>query len=380
MERSTRSPRRSATAERDGSPLGFFDLLTVAALRLLVEAGVDVAVVEVGRGGRDDATNVLGARVVVLGPVALDHAELGSTPAEVARTKLGLLTPGATLVTAAQPAGVARVVERTAAEVGCRVVRVGEDVRVTDVERTATGRRVTIATPTHRHAVALPDVGAHQADNLALAVAAVERWTDEPLPPSVVARAARDVVLPGRMETLRTADGRRVLLDGAHNPAGAAALASALPPVLRGRRCVLVVGCAPDKDVSAIVGAVAPLVDDVVATAVPGGLDPGAVAVAAAGCGVARPHRTSSPTDALGAALDLAGPDGVVLVTGSLQLVGTVRAAVSGASGPGRRVDHLPVTTGTTTGTSAVRPRRSDDGPAPHAPIPAHAGPDDHAS
>lgn len=333
--------------ERDGPRLGFFDVLTVAACHVIGETAPDVAVVEVGRGGRDDATNVLDSRVVVLGPVALDHTDLGATPAAVAEAKLGLLRPGATLVSASQPSDVTRVVDRVADQRGCRVVRVGHDVTVIDPAGTdeadrGPDQRVVLTTASHRHEVTLPAVGRHQVDNLALALAAAEAWLGSPLPPRDVAAAVAGVRLPGRLELAGDAGGT-VLLDGAHNPDGARTLAGALPALLRGRRCVLVVGCAGDKDVDGVVAPLAVVADAVVATRPPGARGAATATVAAA----ARAHgvtcdEVADPVRAVRRARRLAGPGGVVLVTGSLHLVGTVRRHLAVDHDP--RPDPVPTT------------------------------------
>jgi dihydrofolate synthase / folylpolyglutamate synthase len=256
-----------AAAERAGATQ--FEVLTAAALNAFAEAEVDVAVVEAGLGGRHDATNVLDARVVVLTNVALDHMDvLGDTREAIAAEKLAVVTPGA-------------------------VVVLGEDEwkpLVADNTVVVTAR-----------------------SNLALAVAAAEAVLGGP----VDAHAAEGVALPGRLE--RRGERPLEIWDGAHNIAGIGYLLPRLPD----REYVVVASVLRDKRPAMIVEALSVLGDAFVATqssnarAVPAG----ELAELAAGF-FARVEVAAEPAAARRLALGLAGPDGAVVVTGSLYLLG----------------------------------------------------------
>ena len=166
-----------ADSQASGGPrLSFFEVFTVMAYAAFSDAPVDVAIVEVGMGGVWDATNVLDADVAVIGPVALDHERwLGSTLQDIASEKLGIVKPGCTVVCAAQPVAVAEMVRERAAELGARLVESGPDLRVVSRETAVGGQLVTVRTPAARYEdVPLSLRGAFQADNAAVALAAVE--------------------------------------------------------------------------------------------------------------------------------------------------------------------------------------------------------------
>ena len=219
-----------------------FEALTAAAFLALAEEGVDVAVVEAGLGGRLDATNVLTAEVDVLTNVALDHTRLlGSTVTEIAGEKLAVVDPGATLVvgSALDPDAEALAAE-TAERLGVTLVHAPADA-----------------------GVPLLAQGAFQRRNFATARAAAEALIG-PLDEAAVRDAAGATLVPGRFQVV--AERPTVLLDGAHNADGIAALAASLPEWLAGRRLVAVVSVLDDKDAAAMFASLLPLCDDVVVT------------------------------------------------------------------------------------------------------------------
>jgi dihydrofolate synthase/folylpolyglutamate synthase len=311
-----------------------FEILTAAAFRWFADIAVDVAVIEVGLGGRWDATNVADGQVAAVTNVSLDHAEtIGPALTDIAREKAGIVKPSATLVLGEttpelaaifHAAGAAQVWERDE-QFGCSDNRLAHD-----------GRVVSIFTPGARYDdVFLPAHGAYQGDNAALAVAAAEAFFGTPLTGEVVADAFAGVRLPGRLEVV--ARQPLCVLDGAHNPAGARAASTAAAEAFAaatGRILVtgMLRGRDPDEMLVALGAADARLV---VACPPPSprALPPEEVAAAAEALGVAAEVADSVP-EAVALALSLAAPTEMVLVTGSLYVVGAARAALTGDAEP----------------------------------------------
>ncbi len=328
-----------AAADALGSPpddgVTQFEVLTAAALVAFRDAGVTAAVVEAGLGGRYDATNVLpDDAVVALTNVSLEHTDLlGDTEAEIAAEKLAVATPGSDRVVLGRLSPAADVaVTAIVAERGLAAWRQGRDH---DARACEDG--VVVRTPFGEHdPVRLRLRGGFQRDNLSLAVASVERLLGERLAPAAVAAAAAAIV-PGRMELVPGAPA--VLLDGAHNPAGIAALAAALPDALAQRPRVAVVSVLGDKDLAAMTAALAGAVDLVVATASAHrrAVSPEAVRAAARDAGV-ESVVAASPQAAIGTARAAAGPEGAVIVCGSLYLLAELRPRLVGL------VDETPDT------------------------------------
>jgi dihydrofolate synthase/folylpolyglutamate synthase len=249
-------------------PLSFFETVVGMAYAAFADAPVDVAVVEVGMGGAWDATNVADGKVAVLTPVAVDHQNyLGETAAAIAREKVGIIKPGAVVVSAAQPDAVAAVIDGRAAEVGARVLRAGRDFGVASRVAAVGGQQLTVEGVRARYDdLFLPLYGAHQADNAALALAAVEALVgrDEPLADEVVRDAFAAASSPGRLEVVRRSP--TIVLDAAHNPHGAAALVAALGDSFTFDPLVGVVGVMADKDYEGLLAELEPVLAHVVCT------------------------------------------------------------------------------------------------------------------
>jgi dihydrofolate synthase/folylpolyglutamate synthase len=276
-----------------------FELVTAAALDELARREVDVAVVEAGLGGRHDATNVLGAQVVVLTNVGLEHTRwLGPTVPDIAREKLAVVRRGATLVLGPVDHEVAAL----ARETGARIVRPEPLVALAGYQRT----------------------------NFSVAAAAARAHLGA-LDPAVVAQVAARVTVPGRMQVV---DERPLTIyDGAHNPSGVRALAAALPEATRGRSLVAVVSILDDKDAAGMLRALAGKTSGAVFTCSsnPRALSPATLASLWGQVGGGAAEIAADPRDAVARAKALAGPDGAVLATGSIYLVADLLAA------PGRR-------------------------------------------
>jgi dihydrofolate synthase/folylpolyglutamate synthase len=308
-----------------------FELLTAAALRWFADVAIDVGVIEVGVGGTWDATNVVDGAVAVLTNVSFDHTDiLGPTLEGIARDKAGIVKQGSTVVVGETDPGLVDVVRSVAGEAGAAQVWArGLDFDCEANRLAVGGRLVDLRTPGGRYPeVLVPLHGAHQGLNAACALAAVEAFFGTPLDPSVVAEGFRAVRVPGRLEIV----GRRplCLLDGAHNVAGAEALAAALGDFSVPGERVAVVGMLRGRDPLAMLAPLAAAGVAVLVACAPA--TPRAQAtevVAEAGQALGMKVVTGGPVaEAVRTGRDLAGDDGLVAVTGSLYVVAEARAAL----------------------------------------------------
>ena len=256
--------------ERSPVPVTFFEVLTAMAFWTFADAPVDAAVLEVGLGGTWDATNVVQASTCVVLPVGLDHVPLlGTTLAEIAGEKAGIISEGATVVMAAQPLEAAEVLLRRVAEVGATVAREGLEYGVLDRRTAVGGQLLTLQGLAGRYdEVFLPLHGAHQAANAAAALAAVEAFlgggASGVLDLEAVRHGFATTSSPGRLEVLRTSP--TVLVDAAHNAHGMAATVAAVGDAFAFTSLVAVVACLGDKDVMAMLEVLEPAVSSVVVT------------------------------------------------------------------------------------------------------------------
>jgi dihydrofolate synthase/folylpolyglutamate synthase len=311
----------------------WFELMTAAAYRFFGDVAIDAAVVEVGLGGRYDATNVADGDVAVITNIELDHVSiLGQTRAEIAWEKAGIVKPGGVALVGDEDDEIVAVFEDEARRRGARAFwRRGAEFDCVANRAAHGGRVVSIRTPGACYEdLFVPLYGAHQGDNAAIAVAAAEAFFGAPLDEAVVAEALGSVRVPGRLEIV----GRRplVLLDGAHNPAGASALGEALDEdfgVIR--RIAVVFGCLNGRSPGEILAGLSPdRIVHVVACRPPSlrGLSAADVADAARSLGLEASVAEAVP-EALRAARALVTEDDLVLVTGSLYLVGAARALLA---------------------------------------------------
>ncbi|MEU0915709.1 bifunctional tetrahydrofolate synthase/dihydrofolate synthase [Streptomyces althioticus] len=319
--------------------LSFFEVLTGMAYAAFADAPVDVAVVEVGMGGTWDATNVIDAGVAVVTPIDLDHTDrLGGSPGEIAGEKAGVIKPQATVVMAQQPVDAAQVLLKKAVELDATVAREGLEFGVLDRQVAVGGQLMTLRGLGGEYTeVFLPLHGAHQAHNAAVALAAVEAFFGvgaqraEPLDIDTVRRAFASVASPGRMEVVRRSP--TVVLDAAHNPAGARAAAAAIGEAFQFSNLVGVVGASGDKNVRELLEAFEPVFAEIVVTQNSSHRAMEADALAAIAVEVFGEDRVQVEPrlpDALEAAITLAEEEGEfagggVLVTGSVITVGEAR-------------------------------------------------------
>jgi dihydrofolate synthase/folylpolyglutamate synthase len=314
-----------------GNQVTFFEAMTTLAFTWFAEVPVDVAVVEVGMGGTWDATNLVRGEVAVVDRVSLDHPELGDTPAQIAVEKAGIIKDHAAVVTQDQEPEVLAVIRRVAEERSARLLMQDAAFGV-EARRLAHGGQVLdLRTPVGMvREVFVPLHGRHQAGNAATALAAVQAFLgDRSLDEDTIKAGFAAVTAPGRLEVV----GRNplVLLDGAHNPAGAGALAAALLEEFVVDRRTLVVGALADKDLRGILRALAPATGRLIVTAnsSPRSASPDRLRKEAEAAGLVAETAERVP-EALQLALDGAGEGEAVVVTGSLYTVGEARELLVG--------------------------------------------------
>lgn len=325
------SPFLAEIDGRQAERLTFFEVLTALAYTHFADVPVDVGVFEVGMGGRWDATNLVRGEVAVLNTIGLDHPQLGGSVAEVAQEKAGIIKPGAVVVSAVQEQEAAEVIAEAVDRQEGQLVVAGRDFGLRSWQPAVGGQQLHLQGVTGAvDEVFLPLFGAHQAANAALALVAVEGFLGfTGIAPDVVREGFSAVRAPGRLEVVRRDAEATVILDGAHNPGGAAALAAALRGAFVFPRRVLVLGVLGDKDVEGICAALVPAVDAVVVTEPPSARAADVERVAAAVRAVGGdPAVAEDVTQALELAAELAGGDGAVVVTGSLYTVGAARDAL----------------------------------------------------
>ncbi|MFB7252332.1 bifunctional folylpolyglutamate synthase/dihydrofolate synthase [Microbacterium sp. NPDC056234] len=252
------------------APLTFFELLTVLAFVAAADAPVDVLVLEVGMGGEWDSTNTADGDVAVFAPIDIDHADrLGDTIAEIAEVKAGIIKEGAAVVSAQQPEEAAAVLRRVAAEKSATIAFDGADFGLAEQKLAVGGQLLTVRGIAGQYVEEyLPLYGAHQGHNAALAVAAVESLIGggtQAISGDIITEGFQGATSPGRLQLLGIAP--TVIVDAAHNPHGAVALAQALDDSFDFDEWGVVLGILSDKDAAGIVAVLAPAAAHVFATA-----------------------------------------------------------------------------------------------------------------
>lgn len=314
-----------------GGPVTYFEAMTALAFDHFARAGVQWAVLETGLGGRLDATNAGTAEIAGLAPISYDHMDvLGSDLAGIATEKAAIIKPQQTVVSAPQPPAAARVIAARCAEQHVPLVHVGHDVTLTDVRVNRERTRVTVHGQRGTYPdLAVPLLGRHQAENVAMAVACMEavsaRDTAVRCTPELLRDGLAGVAWPGRGELLPTTP--PVLLDGAHNGDSATRLAELIRDLFPDTRVTLLLGCSAGKDVGAIAQALASVTQATWAVEA----DHPRALPAATLAAVARPQLphiriANSPAAALDAAYAAGAP---IVVTGSLFIITEAKAHVA---------------------------------------------------
>ena len=301
-----------------------FELMTALGFAHFASKAVDSQVIEVGLGGRLDATNVIQPEVCVITSISFDHTEvLGNTLAQIATEKAGIIKPGSTVVTSPQVEEVTAVIEKACRGHGARLIRVGSDVTWECLSFDSSCQSLRVKGRLGSYELSIPLLGQHQLENAAAAVAALEVLAEKGYHISAdsIADGLAAVSWPGRLQVLS----RRPLLvvDGAHSPDSARRLAQALRQYFSFDRAILVFGVSFDKDVAGIISQLAPLFDKVIVTR---STHPRAMATAPIVAEFGR-HGVVAQTaedisSALPLSLRLAGEKDLICVTGSLFVVG----------------------------------------------------------
>ncbi len=315
--------------QQTGDGVTYFELTAALAFAWFAERAVEAAIVEVGLGGRLDATNVVDARVAVVTGIAMDHAEyLGNTPAAIAGEKVAILGPGAVLVSGSVVPDAEAVLAARVEATGSTWRRFEHDFGVDALVQAVGGWSCDIDGVYDRYdELYLPLHGRHQVHNLAVAVAAAEELFGRSLDPEAVRVGAGRAAVPGRLEVVRRSP--LVVIDGAHNPDGIAALAAALEEEFLPSRWSVVFGVRGERDPAELLELLRPAIGAVHAARADDGQAVPAAAVAEAARAVLDPdiEVVEHPTvaAAVDAALATAGDNGAVLVTGSLYVIGEAR-------------------------------------------------------
>ncbi|MDQ4107684.1 MAG: Mur ligase family protein [Actinomycetota bacterium] len=309
----------------------YFEAVTALAFLWFADKPVGLAVFEVGMGGSWDATNLVAGDVAVIGEIALDHPELGSTVQEVATEKAGIVKPGKVVVVREQPEEALRVIEERVSHVGAAMRLEGPDWEVLARLPAVGGQqfRVRGVHATYDE-LFVPMFGEHTVRNVAAAVVAVESFLEHRLDPDLTRSAIGALRLPGRLEVIGRAP--MVVVDGAHNPAGAEALARTLGEAFIWSRMHVVLAASSNKDLDGVVAALAPIADvwyparNESVRSFPA--EHVAERIAVAGGRVAD---LGTVEESLAAARDSAATDDLILVTGSLYTVADARRALGGS-------------------------------------------------
>lgn len=308
--------------------VSYFEFLTAMAFLHYQRQRAEIAVLEVGMGGRLDATNVVTPIVSVITNISLEHREyLGNTLEEISREKGGIIKEGGICVTAVRQRRVIETLEAICRERGAKLYRLGKEIRTTD-HRDGTFSYRGVEKSYER--LSCPLAGKHQISNAAMALAAVEMIDNSGfrIPKTSVSEGLRQTRWEGRLEILRRSP--RLLVDGAHNPAGVSALRRALQNDFPHRRLILIFGVLGDKDYRAMAGRLFPLADRVILTRPNSerALSPDDLR-SMAGKFRKDIEVFENPGDALQHSLSLAGKDDLICATGSLYLVGEIKKAAA---------------------------------------------------
>jgi dihydrofolate synthase / folylpolyglutamate synthase len=314
----------------------FFEMLTAIAFEYFARRKVEIAVLEVGMGGRLDATNVVAPRVSVITDISLDHQKfLGDTVAEIAGEKAGIIRPGGVVVTLPQQPQANDVIGNTILELGARAVNAvpfvppvspaSSEYLVASAGKVPVSR-YPLQVMNKQILVETPLLGRHQLRNVALAIAAAEELAGQgfPLTAASIERGIRETHWPGRFQVVpASGGGPEFVLDVAHNPAGAWALRSTLSAGYPERPLTFVFGAMRDKAIGEMAEILFPLADRVIATRAqnPRSASPEEVRDAASRTST-RVEEAADVADAIALARTSAGPSTVVVITGSIYIVG----------------------------------------------------------
>lgn len=313
------------TVDARGERVTYFEALTALAYAWFSDKPVALGVFEVGMGGIWDATNLVAGDVAVICPISLDHPELGSTVEQIATEKAGIVKNGKVVVCREQLPGALAVIEERCRERRARLLLEGRDFGLAERRQAVGGQMIVVGGLRARYEDCfLPLYGEHAARNAAAAIVALEAFLGRALTEEPARRALAETPSPGRLEVVGRCP--LVVLDGAHNPDGARAIAAALREAFTWGRFHLVMAVSVNKDIHGVVEELAPLADRGYATRNTSERSSDAERVADALLHAQVPTETfASVADALAAARESASEDDLILVTGSLYTVADAR-------------------------------------------------------
>ncbi len=300
-----------------------FEMLTALALAYFGQKGVDFQVLEVGMGGKFDATNVIDPEVGIITPISFDHMDvLGNTLKEIAAEKVGIIKPNSTVVSSPQPQEVAGVIREACRLCRAQLIQVGSEVTWQGLGFDLSRQRLRVQGRKDSYELSLPLLGEHQLANAATAVAALEVLADKGFNISRegITGGLGRVSWPGRFQILSRHP--LVVVDGAHNVDAARSLKQSIEQYLDFERAILIMGTSEDKDIASLVSELAPLFDGVMVTRSrhPRAMAPASLAAEFARHGVKAQVAEDVPS-ALSQAQALAGDKDLICVAGSLFVV-----------------------------------------------------------
>jgi dihydrofolate synthase/folylpolyglutamate synthase len=325
-----RSPLEAVNEKDTYGKLTTFEFLTALAFAYFGQKGAKLQVLEVGLGGKFDATSVVAPLVGIITPIDFDHMDvLGNTLTEIAAEKCGIIKPDSIVVTAPQPPEAAKVIKEACRQRRARLITVGKDVTWQGLSFDLDGQRLRVQGRIS-YELFLPLLGEHQLVNAATAVAALEVLADNgfDIPRESVVKGFEQVSWPGRFQILR----RRPLLvvDGGHNIGAARNLTQSIRQYLDFERAILVMGTSQDKDIASLVAELAPLFNQVIVTRSghPRALAPALLSAEFIRHGI-KAQLIGDVPSALSQALALAGEKDLVCVAGSLFVVAEAMEAAA---------------------------------------------------
>lgn len=312
-------------------PPSYFEIMVAAGFYEMSSNGTDVGIIEVGMGGLYDATNICESKVSVITNVALDHiAYLGDNVKDIAIEKSGIIKPNSTVVIGETDEEIVALLKSIATERNCRTYVFGEDFQLLKNDQAIGGRLLTLQTPYgYYEDIFLPLLGAHQGINALCALVACESFVDDSFGDEIIREAFDLATSPGRMEIISR--GPMILLDGAHNVAGAQILAQALQEEFLAPRRIFVIGLTKEKDASDMINALGVEDEDIVIACSADSekaMEAEKIVEAGTSMGIVNISMRSSPADAISFAQSLAFDDDHIIVTGSLYVVGEVRSEI----------------------------------------------------
>jgi len=308
-----------------------FEFLTCMAFAYFGQKGVKFQVLEVGMGGKFDATSVITPLVAIITTIGLDHTDvLGSTVAEIAAEKCGIIKPDIPVVISPQPPEAAQVIRQTCAERGAKLLVVGKDIKWRSLGSDLDGQQLKVEGRKGNYELSIPILGEHQLINAATAVAALEVLADGgfDIPAPKIAGGFKQLAWPGRFQVLRR--NPPVVVDGAHNIDAARSLKKALKQYFDFERAILVMGASDDKNIAGVVAELVPIFDRVIVTRSrhPRAMAPAPLAAEFTRHGLKALIAEDVPS-ALSQALAMAGKKELVCLAGSLFIVGEALEAAA---------------------------------------------------